>query len=75
MLTTPVHESLEHLVLVNLLMHVVRLDFLAKPDLCVSDVEACDLWTMDPLTCMEVLRTLCREGFLIQTAEGLFKRP
>ena len=72
---TPVHDSLEHLVLINLLTHVVRLDFLAKPDLCLSDVEAFEFWEMRPLTCMAVLKTLCREGFLVQTAEGLFRRP
>ena len=54
---------------------VVRDGFLSMPDLCVTEAHARLLWSLDAETGVAVLDTLCSEGFLIRTGDGMFKRP
>lgn len=52
----------------------LRSEFLAMPGLCLTAIQTARLLTIREPHATELLDSLVAEGFLIQTASGLYRR-
>ena len=50
----------------------IRAEFLEMPGLCLTIEQAQRLWSLDPGTCEELLKSLIDSRFLRRTEHGLF---
>ena len=53
----------------------VRGEFREMPGLTLTLAQAGRLWSLDPITCADVLSQLVATGFLCKRADGSFCRP
>ena len=52
---------------------LIRAEYLEMPGLCLTLAQAARLWNIDQGTCLGVLESLIREGFLYRSRDSYFR--
>ena len=55
-------------------VRLIKQEFLEMPWLCITELQARRLWTLDSTLCTKALTDLVRAGFLLRSPSGKFIR-